>query len=79
VRFALPEELNGAVQHGSVVRARTLGSQPREVRAVVRRIAPEVDPAARWFVIEADTSCEDEFILPGAAAEVYLTGDVLPH
>jgi RND family efflux transporter MFP subunit len=73
VRFALPEELDGAVKLGSVIRARTLGQHPKEVRGVVRRIASEVDPAARWFVIEADTEGDTDQIMPGSAADVYLT------
>jgi RND family efflux transporter MFP subunit len=72
VRFALPEERANEVRVGMIVRALAPGSGTA-LDAVVHRISPEVDAAARWFVVEADAVSDATGSLVGEAADVFLT------
>ena len=78
VRFGLPEERARALAIDSVVEARSVSRLAPPLRAVVRRISPEVDPATGWFIVEAEVDAAIDTVPAGSAADVYITGERLP-
>jgi RND family efflux transporter MFP subunit len=59
VRFAIPEDRGSDVADGTRVLARVDGAS-EAFTATVRQIAPEVDPAGRVFVAEAEVDADDD-------------------
>ena len=75
VRFVLPTESARSLSVGNIVRAHAIDSASVLVDAIVRRVSPELEPALRGFIVEADVEAGAAGIAPGTEAEVFMPHD----